>query len=358
MLVRFLVVCAVALAVGSAAPAAADPGQLYLGACAPCHGPDGRGLAAADPRLLTFESLPPDLTDPEFSSAEPKRDWTQVVRHGGQVMGLSPQMPAFGEGLSEPQIAELVHYAKGFARPASDRWPSGEMNLVRPHLTRKAFPEDELLLLSKLSPGEGGAPDEVTMISYFATRLGARSQVEVKLEQAFAGGETELEAAELGFKHVLAQSVRWRWLLSGGVEVEMPFALDDERPLALGYLALAKPLGRWLDWSVSATYEDGVPLGDGADRPATLDAASAVFLRVPSFKRGLYPGVEVRSRTPLAGGDTAVTVAPALLAKLSRRGHVAVAAGVEVPVVGDPFPYRGHAFLIWEWGEGPPWEGW
>src|SRR5262245_5197560 len=111
-----------------------DPGQLYAAACLACHGSDGRGLPEDDPRLPDFETPPPDLRDPIFSSTEPKRDWEQVVAHGGPAMGLSPQMPAFGEGLSGAEISALVDYAKSFARPESDRYASGEMNLLRPHL--------------------------------------------------------------------------------------------------------------------------------------------------------------------------------------------------------------------------------
>ena len=43
---------------------------------------------------------------------------------------------------------------------------------------------------------------------------------------------------------------------------------------------------------------------------------------------------------------------------LSRGGHVALALGVEVPVTGLDYDYRLHAFLLWDFADGPFWRGW
>src|SRR5688572_8211585 len=90
-MLRLLIGAVSLLGVARPAFATPDPGPLYLAACAACHGPDGRGLAPDDPRLATFDPPPPDLSDPAFSSAEPARDWEQVIRHGGSSLGLSAQ---------------------------------------------------------------------------------------------------------------------------------------------------------------------------------------------------------------------------------------------------------------------------
>lgn len=338
--------------------------ELYAAACVVCHGPAGKGLAADDPRLPTFDPPPADLSDPEFSSAEPARDWSLVIKHGGPSLGLSAQMPAFGEVLSDEQIEGLVAYVKGLAS-GTERYANGEMNLARPVLTKKPFPEDEALLVTSLERRKGATPDAPDQdvgktVQYFGMRVGPRGQAEVKLVEAFKDGEAELDEVEVGWKHVLAQSARYRALLSGGLELSLPFELDHERPGVHAYLAVAKPVGRRLQVHASAQYSHGLPLGDAPKGPSQLAAGTSLFLPLAPYKRGLYPGVEARSVSQFGTGAAAtyVTATPQVLAKLSRRGHVAFSLGAELPIVNAPFRWKGHAILIWEFGEGPPWEGW
>jgi hypothetical protein len=135
---------------------------------------------------------------------------------------------------------------------------------------------------------------------------------------------------------------------------------SHERPGAHAYLAIAKPVGRHLQVHASAQYSHGLPLGDAPEGPSTLAAATSLFLPLAPYKRGFYPGVEARSITPMGTGaaSTYVTATPQVLTKLSRRGHVALSVGAELPIVNALFRWKGHAFLIWEFGEGIPWEGW
>ncbi len=333
-----------------------DIESLYQSACAPCHGVRGQGLAADDPKRATFDPLPADLTDPLWSSSEPRRDWFQVIKEGGPVLGLSAQMPAYGEVLSDAQIDGLVGYVKSFA--AAEGYPPGELNLIRPHVTKKPFPEDEALVLMDYQRLRG-APDAGRGVLYFAKRLGRRSQVELKLVQAFTAGESELDELELGFKHVLHHDRKRNFLLSGGLEAEIPIELEAETPRVLAYLSLAKPLGQRVESQTHVLYERGVPIGDGAVEPHALDLASALFFRWSASKRGVFPGIEGHLKWPLGGAESAgFSVVPQALARLSRRGHLAVSAGVEIPVAGPRGWITGKAFLLWEYGEGWPWQGW
>ena len=78
--------------------------QLFVRHCARCHTTAGIGLPESHPLLESFEAPPADFSDPLFNSMEPAADWALVVKHGGGAMGLSDQMPAHGERLTDQQI--------------------------------------------------------------------------------------------------------------------------------------------------------------------------------------------------------------------------------------------------------------
>ena len=94
--------------------------------------------------MTGLETPLPDFTDCRFASREPSADWMAVVHEGGPVRGFSEMMPAFGEALGEEEIEKVVAYVHSFCRDRS--WPRGELNLPRPLVTEKAFPEDEAVL--------------------------------------------------------------------------------------------------------------------------------------------------------------------------------------------------------------------
>ena len=112
--------------------------EIYRSACAACHGADGRG---AHRTTVGFTTPLPDFTSCAFSTAEPDVDWIATVHEGGRRRGLDRNMPAFGEALSDADIDRVVAYVRGFC--TSRAWPSGNLNLPRPLVTEKAFPENE-----------------------------------------------------------------------------------------------------------------------------------------------------------------------------------------------------------------------
>ena len=89
-------------------PEEMDAETVYGFSCAACHGVDGGGLSPDNPLYQSFESAPADFTDALFNSREPAADWAIVVKYGGARIGLSDEMPAFGEAFSEEQIGALV----------------------------------------------------------------------------------------------------------------------------------------------------------------------------------------------------------------------------------------------------------
>src|SRR5712692_1709514 len=109
--------------------------EIYDDACASCHGTDGRGAPAG-----TRIAVPlPDFTDCKFITSEGDGNWRFLLAHGGDGLGLSTQMPAFGAVLSAAQVQLVLDYTRAFC--TDPRWPRGELNFRRPLFTTKAFPE-------------------------------------------------------------------------------------------------------------------------------------------------------------------------------------------------------------------------
>ena len=67
-----------------------------------------------------------------------------MIHGGGPSRGFSVLMPVWGAALSEAEIARVLSHLRSFC--SDDRWPRGELNLPRPLLTEKAFPEDEAVV--------------------------------------------------------------------------------------------------------------------------------------------------------------------------------------------------------------------
>src|SRR5262245_49649161 len=115
--------------------------EMWSAWCARCHGNDGRGKVSEP--TVTVEPL--DFTDCRIASAEPDADWEAAIAHGGPAVGLSSQMPAFGDVITTEQVQGFVRHLRAFC--IEKGWPSGNFNLPRPIFTEKAFPEDELVFL-------------------------------------------------------------------------------------------------------------------------------------------------------------------------------------------------------------------
>jgi hypothetical protein len=72
--------------------------DLYLNACAACHGADGRGRPKS---VVGFDTPLPDLTECSFATPEADADWLAVAHSGGPIRAFDRRMPAFGEALSQ-----------------------------------------------------------------------------------------------------------------------------------------------------------------------------------------------------------------------------------------------------------------
>jgi mono/diheme cytochrome c family protein len=109
-LLRTLGVVAVLLSVSAfAGDGSAKAGKAVFNKnCAVCHGETGKGdgVAAAglNPRPANFLEA--------ARSSTPREKQVRIVTNGGASEKLSPLMPAFGEMLSDQQIADVVSYVR------------------------------------------------------------------------------------------------------------------------------------------------------------------------------------------------------------------------------------------------------
>ena len=178
---------------------------LYRSACATCHGRDGKGGAV---ERLALPTPPPDFSDCTFAPREADGDWASIIRDGGPARAFHRMMPAFGDALSDDEIALVLGHVRTFcAEPA---YPRGELNLPRSLVTEKAFPEDETVFTAAVNAEDAGSVGTAVI---YEKRFGARNQVEFKLPVAahetstssWRGGVGDIA---LAFKRVLVSSLR------------------------------------------------------------------------------------------------------------------------------------------------------
>ncbi|MGH7907245.1 MAG: c-type cytochrome [Candidatus Binataceae bacterium] len=99
---------AIHVSADGAAPAAKLDYRLY---CARCHGFEGRGDGPAA-RTLTIK--PRNFTDCGAMAKIPNGVLKKVIQDGGPAAGLSSEMPAWREILSDAKIDALVKFIRGF----------------------------------------------------------------------------------------------------------------------------------------------------------------------------------------------------------------------------------------------------
>ncbi|MCS7081973.1 MAG: cytochrome c [Bacteroidetes bacterium] len=327
--------------------------RLFQVACARCHGPDGRGYPDGSWRELTaLQVPPPDFTDPLFSSLEPLADWIGVIREGGKPYGLSMQMPAFGEALPEYKIRELAEYLKSLG--SDPRYLPGELSYPRLFNATKPFPESEALWISSQEMKADRSLVRKSTL-YWAQRWGPRRQWELKLTPEWSAHKLQALELELGLKQALAYDRAASWLLSSGLEAAL-YLWGDEPWTLQPYITGVKGLGEWaaLHGSLRLVY------GPRADQRTLLRWALGGQFLIAHRARIFAPALEYVGQWALgASGSPSGHLVPQLFFTPPRRGHVAMALGLELPLGRSAsYRYRLRGFLLWEFLEGPFWEGW
>ncbi len=88
--------------------------EIHQKQCLRCHGKEGKGDGPAS-RVL--KPKPADWTDPERMSELSDENLFQVIKEGGEAVGRSKMMPAFGAKLKDDQIADLIAFIKSLREP-------------------------------------------------------------------------------------------------------------------------------------------------------------------------------------------------------------------------------------------------
>lgn len=335
---------------------------LYERGCANCHGVDGRGAPRAS---VGFEEPLPDFTDCSFSTREPDADWTAIVHDGGPARAFGEMMPAFGEAMSVEEIVDTLAYVRSFCGERS--WPRGELNLPRPLVTEKAFPEDELVVSTSIAAeGEG----EVSSKVVYERRFGARNQIEVVVPFAFdegaAGGGSwtgGVGDVVFGAKRAFYHDVDRGSIFSAAAEIIFPTG-DDERGFGKG-TAVFEPFvafGQILPADSFFQFQSGIELPFDTAR-ATREAFWR-FVAGRSFSQQRWgrtwsPMIELVAAKELADQEPVLwDVVPQLQVTLSTRQHIMANVGVRLPLNERQRSTQVMVYLLWDWFDGPFLKGW
>ncbi|MGB2717802.1 MAG: cytochrome c [Vicinamibacterales bacterium] len=342
------------------APGGRSGREVFETTCIACHGPDGRGTA--NPVLTKILTLP-DFTDCNFAVREPSADWLAVAHNGGPARGFSPLMPPWGTLYTADELERAVEHLRTFC--ADDSWPRGELNLPRPLVTGKAFPEDEVVVSTSSSTRGDG---EVVSKFIYERRLGALNQVEVSIplsstQSATGGWATGVGDIALGYKRTITHDVNRGNIFSVSAEVALPVG-SERRGLGKGF-AIFEP---FVTYGQLIGSESFVQVQGGFEIPARQDEDSEAFWRAAvgrSFREGRFgrtwsPMFELLAARPFASGAIINwDVVPQVQITLNARQHIRVNGGIRLPVNNrtDRSPSVIFYFL-WDWFDGGLLDGW
>jgi mono/diheme cytochrome c family protein len=342
-------------------PSGKDGAVLYREACAACHGADGRGTPQS---IVGFDTALPDFTDCSFASREPAADWFAIAHDGGPVRAFDRRMPAFGEVLASDEIARAVDHVQRFCPDPT--WPRGELNLPRPLVTEKAYPEDEAVVTAIVDTATAGS---VTHQFLYEKRIGARTQYEVAVPfalQQSAGGAWQrgLGDVALALKHVLAHSLSRGSIVSISGEIVLPTGKETQG-LGKG-VTVFEPFvtfGQVLAANMFVHAQAGAELSTDRDRAgheAFWRGAVGRTFEQGRFGRAWSPMVELLGARELEAGERLHWDAvPQMQVTLSRRQHIMVNAGIRLPVTqrAGRRP-QVLAYFLWDWYDGGLTDGW
>jgi len=335
--------------------------DLYEAACASCHGPDGKG---ADRATVGFDIPLPDFTDCSFAVREPDSDWGAIIHEGGPARGFSDTMPSSGDALTSEEIEKVMDHLRSFC--GNRAWPRGELNLPRPLVTEKAFPEDEAVLTTTVAAEGAGA---VTHQLVYERRFAARNQIELAVPLAlkridgrgWGGGVGDIA---LGFKRVLFHSLRTGSILSLSGETVLPTGEKSDGS-GKGFTVFEPfvTFGQLLPSEGFLQFQGGVEIpagGHGAAKEAFWRTAVGRSFTQARFGRTWSPMVELLGGRELeAGAKADWDLVPQFQVSLSTRQHILLNFGVRVPLNNaGPRPTQVMFYLLWDWFDGGLRQGW
>lgn len=335
--------------------------ELYQAACETCHGPDGKGAPRS---VVGFDTRLPDFSDCSFATPETTRDWAAVIHLGGPARALDRRMPAFGDALSDSEIKKIVDYLRAFC--TNRAWPHGDLNLPRPLVTEKAFPENEALVTTGVALR---LPDLIETRFIYERRVGPRSQYAVVVPfnvrpGVFGSSSHGLGDVAVAFKHAVFDSDTSGSIVSVGSEMTFPTGKEIE---GLGRrLTVFEPFGTV---SQRLPHDSFLHLNAGMEVPLNIPSAFPDVYWRASGGTSFVQAAGGRAWTPMVellgirevefGARAAWDLLPEIAVSLSRRQHVLVNAGVRVPLnIRTSRSPTVMMHLLWDWSQGGLFSGW
>jgi len=337
--------------------------EIYMAGCVSCHGPDGKG----QPQILAGFQQPstfPDFADCPGATPEPDIQWRAVITDGGPGRGFSQIMPSFKDMLTQDQIGKVIEYLRTLCPVKA--WPRGNLNLPRPMITEKAYPENEVVIAG--SYNAHGAPAGSTSVIY-ERRFGTSSMIGAVVPYSYKQDSTGNHAAfgdiALEYKRKVFDSLKKGSIFSVGGDISVP---TGNRTIGTG--------GESTLFEIFAAYGQILPkdsflqLQTGFELPVHPDKVPrAYFMRTAigktfSTENGLgrrwSPMMEIiADRDLVAGAKTNLDLAPEIQIPLSRRMHILGSIGYRIPVNNTGTrPRQLMFYLLWDFPDGGLRQGW
>jgi hypothetical protein len=273
-------------------------------------------------------------------------------------------MPAFGDAMTDADLQRVLDHIRGFC--VNPAWPRGELNMPRPLVTEKAFPENEAVWTTTVhATGRGEVGNELV----YEQRLGARTQYEVVIPLVVQEGESGgwnrgLGDVAFAVKHVLAHSLERGHILSAAGELIFPTGKES---VGLGSgVTIFEPFvafGQLLPADSFVQAQAGLELPsdtDRAGREAFWRAAIGKTFTEGRFGRSWSPMVEwLAARDLEDGARVQWDVVPQMQVTLNRRQHIMINVGVRVPLnqrAGRSTQVI--TYFLWDWFDGGLLDGW
>ena len=305
--------------------------EIFQNNCIMCHGEDAKGtgqLAAALP------VKPANLTDCQLTAEDPVEVVQGIIRHGGPYAGRSSAMPAFGNSLTDAEIADVARYVKSLC--ADPDWVPGELNFPRPLLTDKAFPEQEMIVGGRFGRNGKNVDEYWGRLEY---RVNGLTNIEITSRALSINpnnGPTEsgLGDTSLSVKRVVAFSPRNRALASVGLQLTLPTG-NDQRGLGDGSVVFEPNLRAGIDWKQIVMQVAGALAFP--DRSADINSLAALDVAIgryyfPDPRLQITPMIEFNTITRISGpstGETKSTILPQVRVKWLVW---ALGVGVQMPI--------------------------
>ena len=93
--------------------AAEETAVLFTSLCSLCHGVGGQGDG---PSAQGLEPKPADFTNCNVMAKDSDDVLFKIIKGGGQSVGRSTVMPAWGDSLSDQQISELIKFIRSLCQ--------------------------------------------------------------------------------------------------------------------------------------------------------------------------------------------------------------------------------------------------